>query len=108
MAGVGRAPCLIDATATIGLIEPELLSGDLDVARATKVLGVVVLVAATVDQRDDMVDPFGNPRAGCRPTSPAVDAQASLAQAIGALQPALALSLPGPAALALNRCHGQG
>jgi hypothetical protein len=108
MVGVRRAPCLIDATAALGLVEPELIGGHLDVARATQVLGVVVLITATMGQGDDMVDPFSQPRVGRRPTGPAVDAQASLAKAIRALQPALALRLPCAAALALNRCRGQG
>jgi hypothetical protein len=72
----------------------ELLGRGSLVAGAAQVLGVAVLVAAALDQRDDMVDYRGDNNA---PTLGAV-----FAQAIGALKAAPTLRLASPATETLN------
>lgn len=57
MVGVGRQAIGSEADP---LLVAELLGGDLDVAWIAKVAGVVVLIAATKGERNDVIDDGGD------------------------------------------------
>jgi hypothetical protein len=87
---VERSAILADAGPASADLMAELLGRRLEVARPAKVAGVGVVVRAAMRQRLDVVDH--------RCDHGAARSQATLAQAIGALEPTQALRLTGAAA----------
>jgi hypothetical protein len=91
----GRPTAWVDASALDRCGLAELLSGDLSIVAIAQVLGVIVDVRAAMSERDDVVDDGGG-------LGPAF-VYAAVAEACGAHQPPLAVTLPSPAALTVVR-----
>lgn len=89
-----RAAVEVDAARAAGHLVAELLGGDLPIMLVADVARVVVLITATVGERDDVVDDGRSPGLAF--------GEAQLAQAVGAAEAALALALASPTAEPLD------